>query len=181
MAVDAAAWGESIVTHARAGPARICEAAGATRASNIALSANRLRKAVMGRVDVRSVLIAWLHSVPLVALMALLTAAGWIGARTASDKLAPTLFDNLHWTAVSESIVLGSGGSSVVGVAEGIETALAAHAASGIATDAAYCAGNLAAWSWPSCARRLVVCPRRPNFDPPCRLNFDPGMVAGIA
>jgi hypothetical protein len=24
-------------------------------------------------------------------------------------------------------------------------------------------------------------CPRRPNFDPPCRLNFDPGLVAGIA
>ncbi len=26
-----------------------------------------------------------------------------------------------------------------------------------------------------------VVCPRRTNFDPPCRLNFDPGLVAGIA
>ena len=25
------------------------------------------------------------------------------------------------------------------------------------------------------------VCPRRTNFDPPCRLNFDPGLVAGIA
>jgi transposase len=25
------------------------------------------------------------------------------------------------------------------------------------------------------------VCPRRPNFDPPCRLNFDPGLGAGIA
>ena len=24
-------------------------------------------------------------------------------------------------------------------------------------------------------------CPRRPNFDPPCRLNFDPGIGAGIA
>jgi len=24
-------------------------------------------------------------------------------------------------------------------------------------------------------------CPRRPNFDPPCRLNFDPGLVAEIA
>ena len=24
-------------------------------------------------------------------------------------------------------------------------------------------------------------CPRRSNFDPPCRLNFDPGLVAGIA
>jgi hypothetical protein len=26
-----------------------------------------------------------------------------------------------------------------------------------------------------------IKCPRRPNFDPPCRLNFDPGLVAGIA
>jgi hypothetical protein len=25
------------------------------------------------------------------------------------------------------------------------------------------------------------ACPRRSNFDPPCRLNFDPGLVAGIA
>lgn len=25
------------------------------------------------------------------------------------------------------------------------------------------------------------TCPRRSNFDPPCRLNFDPGLVAGIA
>ncbi|NJN00222.1 MAG: hypothetical protein HC793_00620 [Aquincola sp.] len=24
-------------------------------------------------------------------------------------------------------------------------------------------------------------CPRRSNFDPPCRLNFDPGLVAEIA
>ena len=27
----------------------------------------------------------------------------------------------------------------------------------------------------------IDVCPRRSNFDPPCRLNFDPGLVAGIA
>ena len=26
-----------------------------------------------------------------------------------------------------------------------------------------------------------LECPRRSNFDPPCRLNFDPGLVAGIA
>ena len=26
-----------------------------------------------------------------------------------------------------------------------------------------------------------LQCPRRPNFDPPCRLNFDPGLGAGIA
>ncbi len=27
----------------------------------------------------------------------------------------------------------------------------------------------------------VMKCPRRSNFDPPCRLNFDPGLVAGIA
>ncbi len=27
----------------------------------------------------------------------------------------------------------------------------------------------------------LDFSPRRSNFDPPCRLNFDPGLVAGIA
>lgn len=46
-----------------------------------------------------------------------------------------------------------------------------------------------------SAAKRLVLqlkqtfaaegkqlrCPRRSTFDPPCRLNFDPGLVAGIA
>ena len=28
-------------------------------------------------------------------------------------------------------------------------------------------------------AQVMLVCPRRSNFDPPCRLNFDPGLVAG--
>ena len=28
---------------------------------------------------------------------------------------------------------------------------------------------------------RTLECPRRPNFDPPCRLNFDPGLMAEIA
>jgi len=27
----------------------------------------------------------------------------------------------------------------------------------------------------------LSFCPRRFNIDPPCRLNFDPGLGAGIA
>ena len=30
-------------------------------------------------------------------------------------------------------------------------------------------------------AAKNLWCPRRSNFDPPCRLNFDPGLVAGIA
>lgn len=47
--------------------------------------------------------------------------------------------------------------SGVIGIAEGIETALAAWLASGVPTVAAYSAGNLAAWQWPAGARRVVV------------------------
>lgn len=45
----------------------------------------------------------------------------------------------------------------VIGIAEGIETAQAAHLASGLPTVAAYCAGNLATYVWPSGVRRIVV------------------------
>lgn len=47
--------------------------------------------------------------------------------------------------------------AGVIGIAEGIETALAARLASGVPTVAAYSAGNLAAWRWPTGVRRLVV------------------------
>lgn len=45
----------------------------------------------------------------------------------------------------------------VIGVAEGIETALAASLASGVPTVAAYCASALAGYLWPSGVRRLVI------------------------
>lgn len=45
----------------------------------------------------------------------------------------------------------------VIGIAEGIETAQAAHLASGLPTVAAYCAGNVAAYTWPPGVRRIVV------------------------
>jgi phage/plasmid primase-like uncharacterized protein len=45
----------------------------------------------------------------------------------------------------------------VIGIAEGIETAQAAYLASGLPTVAAYCAGNLAAYTWPTGVRRIVV------------------------
>jgi putative DNA primase/helicase len=45
----------------------------------------------------------------------------------------------------------------VIGIAEGIETAQAVHLASGLPTVAAYCAGNLAAYTWPPSLRRIVV------------------------
>jgi phage/plasmid primase-like uncharacterized protein len=44
-----------------------------------------------------------------------------------------------------------------IGIAEGIETALAARCASSVPTVAAYCAGNLAAWKWPAGVQRLVI------------------------
>jgi putative DNA primase/helicase len=44
-----------------------------------------------------------------------------------------------------------------IGIAEGIETALAAFCASAVPTVAAYCAGNLAAWRWPAGVQRLVI------------------------
>ncbi|MCG3189301.1 MAG: hypothetical protein LKCHEGNO_01621 [Burkholderiaceae bacterium] len=45
----------------------------------------------------------------------------------------------------------------VIGIAEGIETALAAWLASGVSTAAAYSAGNLAAYRWPAGVRQLVI------------------------
>jgi len=44
-----------------------------------------------------------------------------------------------------------------MGIAEGIETALAAHCMTGLPTVAAYCASNLAAWEWPAGLQRLVI------------------------
>ena len=45
----------------------------------------------------------------------------------------------------------------VIGIAEGIETALAAWCASAVPTVASYCAGNLATWQWPAGLQRLVI------------------------
>lgn len=45
----------------------------------------------------------------------------------------------------------------VIGIAEGIETALASWCASGVPTVAAYSAGNLAAWHWPTSVQHVIV------------------------
>lgn len=45
----------------------------------------------------------------------------------------------------------------VIGIAEGIETALAAWLASGVPTVAAYSGGSLAAWQWPASVQRLAI------------------------
>ncbi|HOX67491.1 MAG TPA: toprim domain-containing protein [Burkholderiaceae bacterium] len=55
------------------------------------------------------------------------------------------------------SIPLHEPTGGVIGIAEGIETALAAWCISGVPTVAAYCAGNLAAWQCPAGVQRLVV------------------------
>ena len=52
---------------------------------------------------------------------------------------------------------LGDGAGDALGIAEGIETALAARVASGVPTVAAYCAGALAAWQWPRELKRMVI------------------------
>ncbi len=44
-----------------------------------------------------------------------------------------------------------------IGIAEGIETALAAWCASAVPTVASYCAGNLAAWHWPAAASSIAI------------------------
>lgn len=55
------------------------------------------------------------------------------------------------------AIPLGSMQNGLIGIAEGIETALAAWAGSGVPTVAGYCANALAGWQWPAGARRIVV------------------------
>jgi len=60
---------------------------------------------------------------------------GWLGAGAAGDPQA----------------------DPVLGIAEGIETALAARCASRVPTVAAYCAPLVAAWQWPPGLRRLVI------------------------
>ncbi len=55
------------------------------------------------------------------------------------------------------SIHLHPAERGIIGVCEGIETALAASMASGVPTVAAYSAGALSAYSWPSDVRSLVI------------------------
>lgn len=54
-------------------------------------------------------------------------------------------------------IPLHRAAQGVIGIAEGIETALAAWQASGVPTVASYCASNLAAWQWPASVQKLLI------------------------
>ena len=67
-------------------------------------------------------------------------------------KLTPTAG---HLTGAC--VRLGKPEAGQIGIAEGIETALAARYASGVPAVAAYSAGALASWVWPSDLRRLVI------------------------
>lgn len=58
---------------------------------------------------------------------------------------------------MSACIPLHAPERGVIGIAEGIETAQAAHLASGLPTVAASCASNLATYIWPPATRRIVV------------------------
>lgn len=58
---------------------------------------------------------------------------------------------------VGAHIPLGKPLQGQLGVAEGIETALAGWAGSGLPTVAAYCAHSLAHWRWPPGVQRIVV------------------------
>ena len=55
------------------------------------------------------------------------------------------------------SIALAAPKAERIGIAEGIETAIAASLSSGVPVVAAYSAGNLAAWRWPTTIRALVI------------------------
>ncbi|HEX7687923.1 MAG TPA: toprim domain-containing protein [Burkholderiaceae bacterium] len=55
------------------------------------------------------------------------------------------------------AIPLSAPSGGAIGVAEGIETALAASRLSGLPTVAAYSASNLASYRWPREARRVIV------------------------
>lgn len=58
---------------------------------------------------------------------------------------------------VGGCIRLGAPLDGVIGIAEGVETALAASMASGVPTVAAYSAGALAGWIWPAGVQSLVI------------------------
>jgi len=55
------------------------------------------------------------------------------------------------------AIPLGKVQNGLIGIAEGIETALAAWAGSGVPVQAAYCANGLAGWQWPTGVRRIAI------------------------
>jgi hypothetical protein len=72
-----------------------------------------------------------------------------------NKKLAPACADVLGGCIRLVTAAEWSG--ELLGIAEGIETALAARIASDFPTVAAYSAGAMAAWRWPPTLRKLVI------------------------
>jgi hypothetical protein len=81
-----------------------------------------------------------------------LTSVGCKADVPSVKKMAPTA-----GLLVGGSIALAEPANGVIGIAEGIETALAARLGSGIPAVAAYSAACLAAYQWPADVNRLVV------------------------
>lgn len=74
-----------------------------------------------------------------------------------ADLPTPKKLTGAAGSLAGAAIPLGRCQNEMMGIAEGIETALAAWAGSGIPTVAASCASSLANWQWPASVRRIVV------------------------
>lgn len=74
-----------------------------------------------------------------------------------ADVPSPKKLTGASGPLAGASIPLGRPNRGVIGIAEGIETALSAMCASSVPTVAAFSAGNLAAWRWPTATKRVVI------------------------
>ena len=74
-----------------------------------------------------------------------------------ADVPCPKKLTGVAGPLAGASIPLHKPARGCIGIAEGVETALAAWCASAVPTVASYCAGNLAAWHWPSGVQRVVI------------------------
>jgi putative DNA primase/helicase len=74
-----------------------------------------------------------------------------------ADVPSPRKLTGAAGSLVGACIPLHKASLGCIGIAEGIETALAASCASAVPTVASYCAGNLSTWQWPAGLRRVVI------------------------
>lgn len=74
-----------------------------------------------------------------------------------ADVLRPKKLTAAAGPLAGACIPLHKPARGCIGIAEGVETSLAAWCASGVPTVAAYCAGNLAAYRWPAGVQRIVI------------------------
>lgn len=74
-----------------------------------------------------------------------------------ADVPSPKKLTGASGPLAGACIALHPARAGVIGIAEGIETALAAWCASAVPTVAAYSAGNLAAWRWRAGAHTVII------------------------